>query len=173
MPTTDAAADVGPTPVDRTRRVLGGNIAGSGGVGAGGMTGGGSGGGSTGAAGGAGNGGRAAGGASGGGGGIYNPLPSAGCMLANPAPLERAVDATLEIEVARKFPSTYDGVTPLPLILALHATGYQAADLVLSLSGINPGRRATWWWRRRRTSTTSTISKTATRRISPSCSVMS
>jgi hypothetical protein len=76
-----------------------------------------------------GEGGQAAGGADGG----AAPLPSAGCATANAHPSERAIDSTFGLEIWRKFPSAYDGVTPMPLIFALHATNYPASGMTTYL----------------------------------------
>src|SRR6266540_443680 len=107
----------------------GGGAAGSGGAttGAGGAAG------VAGAAGGAGvsgSGGSSAGGAGLGGAGGEGPLPSPGCALANPTPPETVGDSVHKWDVVlRKFPSAYDGKTPMPLLLALHATGYSAQNM--------------------------------------------
>jgi hypothetical protein len=61
------------------------------------------------------------------------PQPSPGCRLANAQPPERTTDATFGLAVARKFPPTYDGVTPMPLIFALHATNFPASYAVMDL----------------------------------------
>jgi len=58
------------------------------------------------------------------------PLPSAGCALANAHPSEQIVDDIVSIEIRRRFPGTYDGVTPMPLIFALHATNYSASGMI-------------------------------------------
>lgn len=67
------------------------------------------------------------------------PIPSAGCKLGNLAPPERAMSSALSIEVARKFPSRYDGASPLPLVLALHATNFTAGNMIQSLTMGQPG----------------------------------
>ena len=61
------------------------------------------------------------------------PLPSAGCAMANAHPSEDVWDDTVGLEIRRKFPSTYDGVTPTPLIFALHATNYSASNMITYL----------------------------------------
>ena len=61
------------------------------------------------------------------------PQPSPGCRLAKAQPPERTTDATFGLAVARKFPPTYDGVTPMPLIFALHATNFPASYAVMDL----------------------------------------
>ena len=76
-----------------------------------------------------GGGGQGAGGADGG----ATPLPSAGCATANAHPSERVIDSTVGLEIRRKFPSAYDGVTPMPLIFALHATNYSASGMIAYL----------------------------------------
>ena len=156
-----ARARVGPpasqlTPVS-TRRGRGasglagatGGAAGAGGAAAGGTAGGGASGGGPGGSGGTagvegtgatagtgvggagpgGGGGQGAGGADGG----ATPLPSAGCATANAHPSERVIDSTVGLEIRRKFPSAYDGVTPMPLIFALHATNYSASGMIAYL----------------------------------------
>jgi hypothetical protein len=57
-------------------------------------------------------------GGEGGTGGASGPRPSPGCGSATPAP------TYLEAELSTRVtaPATYDGVTPLPLLLVLHAT---------------------------------------------------
>lgn len=59
--------------------------------------------------------------------------PSPGCRLANGQPPERTTEATFGLEVVRKFPPAYDGVTPMPLIFALHATNFTATSAVMNL----------------------------------------
>ena len=67
-----------------------------------------------------GRGGSSAGGAGGVGGGGDVPMPSAGCGRAIAKP-ERTV-VLANHEVTRLFPASYDGVTPMPLVMAFHAT---------------------------------------------------
>jgi hypothetical protein len=69
----------------------------------------------------------AGGSAAGAGGSGDAPMPSAGCALAISKPATYA--STSKFGVARRFPSSYDGVTPMPLIVALHATGYTATNM--------------------------------------------
>ena len=47
-------------------------------------------------------------------------LPSAGCMKQTPRPMNGTVT---ESDHIYKFPTAYDGTTPMPLMLALHAAG--------------------------------------------------
>ena len=56
--------------------------------------------------------------------------------------------------IRRKFPSAYDGVTPMPLIFALHATDYSASGMTTYLVDLGPAPwlTATSSSRRRRTS---------------------
>jgi hypothetical protein len=61
------------------------------------------------------------------------PLPSAGCAAANAQPPEHVVDSSVSLEIRRKFPAAYDGVTPMPLIFALHATNYSASGMIAYL----------------------------------------
>jgi len=65
-------------------------------------------------------------------------LPSAGCATANAHPSERVFDSTVSLEIRRRFPSAYDGVTPMPLIFALHATNYSAAGMTIYLVNDQP-----------------------------------
>jgi len=58
-------------------------------------------------------------------------MPSAGCARAIAKPV-----ATVDVgkfQVTRKFPTRYDGVTPFPLILALHATNYSPGGMAQML----------------------------------------
>jgi hypothetical protein len=51
------------------------------------------------------------------------PRPSAGCALANPE-----APALTSMSVRYSLPSTFDGATPLPMILMLHATNQISDD---------------------------------------------
>jgi len=53
--------------------------------------------------------------------------------MGNAHPPEHVVDSAVNLEIRRKFPSTYDGVTPMPLIFALHATNYSATGMITYL----------------------------------------
>jgi hypothetical protein len=63
-------------------------------------------------------------------------MPSPGCARANPTPPTTA--ATAGLEVWRRFPAGYDGVTPMPLILAFHATGYTGQNMLRTLTNGQP-----------------------------------
>jgi poly(3-hydroxybutyrate) depolymerase len=63
-------------------------------------------------------------------------VPSPGCARANATPPTTAETAGLE--VSRRFPAGYDGVTPMPLVLAFHATNYPAQGLVKTLTNGQP-----------------------------------
>jgi hypothetical protein len=121
----DGIGEVGPSDAG----VGGGSAAGSGGAAAGGMSGSAGVGGTVG-----GGGGSSAGGAGGSGGDSNAPLPSPGCALANSAPPRYSPGDIAE----RRFPGTYDGVTPVPLIMAFHATNYSARNLLRDLADGQP-----------------------------------
>ncbi len=78
----------------------------------------------------------AGGSAAGAGGSGDAPMPSTGCALAIPKPA--TLSETSGFEVTRKFPTTYDGVTPMPLIVALHATNYSANNMAAMLLNGQP-----------------------------------
>jgi len=119
---TGGGANVGGGPAG-----VGGGAAGAGGspAGAGGS-----------AAGAGGSAAGAGGSAAGAGGSGDAPMPSAGCALAIPKPATYA--STSKFAVVRRFPTSYDGVTPMPLIVALHATGYNASGMASMLLNGQP-----------------------------------
>jgi hypothetical protein len=77
------------------------------------------------------------GGAGGAGGSGDAPMPSAGCALAIAKP--ETFTSTSKFAVARSFPTSYDGVTPMPLIVGLHATSSTGSIMSSLLSNGQPG----------------------------------
>ena len=63
-------------------------------------------------------------------------MPSAGCALAIPKPA--TYTSTSKFAVVRRFPTSYDGVTPMPLIVALHATSYTGNNMASMLLNGQP-----------------------------------
>lgn len=115
---TGGSAGLGGNPTGGT---AGGGAGGTGGAGSGGK------GGTGGAAAGAGGkGGTGGGGASGGSGGGSAPDPSAGCGKSTGRP----ADVNVSKEKRYMFPTTYNGTTPFPLLIALHACGNENSQWV-------------------------------------------